>query len=380
MASAMKVDVQGFCKPGFEGVREAFAANFEAGLEVGASFAATVDGEFVVDIWAGNEGPGDSRPWRRDTLMNVFSTTKAMTAICLHMLADRGLVDFNAKVADYWPEFAQNGKAGITVAQLVSHQGGLSSVTKPLPGTAFYDWETMIHALEEETPWWEPGTANGYHAITFGYLAGELIRRVSGRSVGTFFREEVAEPLNADFHIGFGPALDQRVGQMIPAPVAGGVELPPDSILMKVMMNPMLDLAACNTREWRACEIPAANGHGNARSCARIMSAMALGGEVDGVRLMSRAAIERATTEQCYRPDLVLGIPMRWGLGFMLASKDLQLGPNGGAFGHGGAGGSLAIADPEARASWGYVMNRMDASTTGDARARDIAAALYRAI
>ena len=372
--------IHGFCKAGFQGVSDAFEQNFAAGLEVGASFAATVDGAFVVDIWGGSEDPAKTSPWRQDTLMNVFSTTKAMTAICLHMLADRGLVDFDAPVARYWPEFAQNGKENIPVRQLVSHQGGLPSVSRPLPGSAFYDWDLMIEALAEETPWWEPGTANGYHAVTFGYLAGEIIRRVSGRSVGTFFREEVAEPLNADFHIGFGPALDQRVGEMIPAPVAGGVTMPPDSLLMRVMTNPALSLEACNTREWRACEIPAANGHGNARSCARIMSALACGGEVDGVRLMSQAAIENAITEQCYRPDLVLGVPMRWGLGFMLASKDLPLGPNPRIFEHGGAGGSLAIADPDARASWGYVMNRVDASTTGDVRGSNLAGAFYKAL
>ncbi|MGH2633697.1 MAG: serine hydrolase domain-containing protein, partial [Tepidiformaceae bacterium] len=230
--------IHGFCKPGFEGVRDAFGQNFAQGLEVGASFAATVDGKFVVDIWSGSEDAAKTKPWRQDTLMNVFSTTKAMTAICLHMLADRGLVDFDAPVARYWPEFAQNGKAGIPVRQLVSHQGGLPSVSRKLPGSAFYDWGLMIESLAEEAPWWEPGTANGYHAVTFGYLAGEVIRRVSGRSVGTFFREEVAEPLNADFHIGFGPALDQRVGEMIPAPVAGGVTMPPDSLLMRVMTNP----------------------------------------------------------------------------------------------------------------------------------------------
>jgi len=283
MTAPTKIEIKGWVKPGFERVRERFEQNFAEGLEVGASFAAAVEGDFVVDLWAGYEDKAATKPWRRDTLVNVFSTTKAMTAICLHMLADRGLVDFDAPVATYWPEFAQNGKSHIPVRQLVSHQGGLPSVTPKVAGDVFYDWDRIVSLLAAEAPWWEPGTANGYHAMTFGYLAGEIIRRVSGLSVGTFFREEVAEPLNADFHIGFGPALDQRVGEMIPAPVAGGLQMPPDSLIARVLGNPPLQLDAANTREWRAAEIPAANGHANARSCARIMSALACGGETNGL-------------------------------------------------------------------------------------------------
>jgi CubicO group peptidase (beta-lactamase class C family) len=256
----------------------------------------------------------------------------------------------------------------------MSHQSGLPGITRPIEN--FYDWDAIIHALEEEEPWWEPGTANGYHALTYGYLAGEVIRRVSGQSIGAFIRKEIAGPLGADFLLGFGPEEDARIAEMVP-PEDAFADLAPDSMLVRVMANPPFDNSAANTREWRAAEIPAANGHGNARSCARIMSALACGGEVDGVRLLSQEAIDRATNEQCYREDLVLMMPMRWGLGFMLASPDMPLGPNARTFGHGGAGGSLAIADLDARASWAYVMNKMAATTVGDTRVGSIATAFY---
>ncbi|MGI8925909.1 MAG: serine hydrolase domain-containing protein [Tepidiformaceae bacterium] len=372
-------EVHGFCDRRFSAVRDTFAANFQAGLETGASFAATLNGEPIIDLWAGSADAAGRRPWERDTIVNVFSTTKAMVAICANMLADRGLLDLEAPVASYWPEFAQAGKADLPVKYLLSHQAGLPGITNR-PMADFYDWDAVAEALAAEAPWWEPGTANGYHAITFGNLVGEVLRRITGKSLGTFFRDEVAQPLGADFLIGFGPEEDARVGEMIPAAAEVGADLPPDSLLPKVLSNPPFDPAMANTREWRAAEIPAANGHGNARSCARIMSALACGGEVDGVRLLSTSAIERAIDEQCYRKDLVLSVPMRWGLGFMLRSDDLPISPNERTFGHGGAGGSLAIADMDARLSWAYVMNRMAATTVGDSRAGSIAAALYASL
>jgi CubicO group peptidase (beta-lactamase class C family) len=377
MTTPTSVEIHGTVAPGFEPVRDAFRANFEAGAEVGASFAATVDGKYVVDIWGGYADAACTRPWQQNTIANVFSTTKAVVALAAAMLADRGQLDYNRRVADYWPEFGRNGKQAITVAHLLSHQSGLAGITEPVEH--FYDWDTLIHALEDETPWWEPGTANGYHALTYGYLVGEVIRRISGQSVGTFIRNEIAGPIGADFLLGFGPEEDARIAEMVP-PEEAFADLAPDSMLVRVMSNPPFDNGAANTREWRAAEIPAANGHGNARSCARILSALACGGEVDGVRLLSQAAIDRAITEQCYRDDLVLTIPMRWGLGFMLASPHMPLGPNPRTFGHGGAGGSLAIADLDARVSWAYVMNKMAATTVGDTRVGSIAQAFYTAL
>ena len=378
--------VDGECAPRFKAVRDAFAANFEAGREVGASFAATVDGELVVDLWGGFADAARTRPWQRDTIANVFSTTKAMAALCMHILVDRGLLDLNAPVARYWPEFAQAGKETMPVHYLLSHRGGLAALRPSLPAEALYDWQRMVETLAAEAPWWEPGTASGYHAMTFGYLVGEIIRRITGKTPGTFFRDEVARPLGADFHIGLAASEDHRVADMVPATpeetAAAGASaaIDPESLLGKVMRNPPLVADAANHRAWRAAEIPAANGHGNARSVARVMAALACGGALGDVRLLSERTVARAIEEQCYGPDLVLGIPMRWGLGFMMASPDLPLGPNPHTFGHGGWGGSLGIADLDARVSWAYVMNKMSPGTTGDTRAAGLVAALYGAL
>jgi CubicO group peptidase (beta-lactamase class C family) len=373
--------ISGTCAPGFSAVRDAFAANFEAGREVGASFAAVLDGALVVDLWGGHADAARTRPWQRDTLVNVFSTTKAPAALAIHLLASRGALDLDAPVARYWPEFAQGGKQAIPVRQLLDHTAGLAALRAPLPREALYDWPRMTEALAGEEPWWEPGRGSGYHAMTFGYLVGELVRRVDGRSPGRFLREEIAEPLGADFHVGLPAAEEARVAEMIP-PTAdesaqAGAAIAPDSLLAKVMGNPPLTADAANTAAWRRAEIPAANGHGHARSVARILAALACGGTLDGVRLLAPDALARAVEEQTYGVDRVLGIPMRWGLGFMLSSPDLPLGPNPRTFGHGGWGGSLGVADLDARLAWAYAMNRMSPGTTGDTRAAGIAAALY---
>jgi CubicO group peptidase (beta-lactamase class C family) len=376
MASPPTIEVHGTVAPGFEPVRDAFAANFDRGEEIGACFAGTVDGRFVVDIWAGHRDAARTLPWEEDTIVNVFSTTKATVATAVAMLADRGLLDYSKPVAYYWPEFAQNGKAEITVAQALSHQGGVPGITRKLPN--WYDWDAIVDALAAETPWWEPGTANGYHAITFGHLAGEIIRRVSGKSFGEFLATEIAKPLQADFLCGFGPEEDHRVGEMVPPAAMEGI--PPDALLLKVLANPPFDSAQANDREWRAAQVPAANGHANARSCARVMSALACGGEVDGVPILSQQAIDSAITEQCYRDDLVLLLPMRWGVGFMLNSEHMPVSPNARTFGHGGAGGSLAFADLDARASFAYVMNKMGVTTTGDMRGATCAMAFHQCV
>jgi CubicO group peptidase (beta-lactamase class C family) len=373
--------VEGSCDPRFSKLRDAFAANFDAGLEVGASFAASVDGVPVVDLWGGHADAARRRPWQRDTLVNVFSTTKAMTALCAHVLVERGQLDLDAPVARYWPEFAQAGKQALPVRFLLSHQAGLAALREPLPLDALYDWERMARALAAEPPWWPPGSAHGYHAMTYGFLIGELLRRITGRTLGAFYRDEVARPLAADFHIGLAPADDARVAELVPPKPedAAAAAVAPGSLLAKVMGNPPLAPGVANTEAWRRAEIPAANGHGNARSVARVLSALACGGAQDGVRLLGAAALARAREEQCHGPDLVLPLPMRWGLGFMLSSPELPLGgPN--AFGHGGWGGSLGIADPDARLAWAYVMNKMSPGTVGDTRAASLAAELYAAL
>jgi len=214
------VEIFGTCQPRFDAVREAFAANFAAGREVGATFAATLGGELVVDLWAGDADAARTRPWAQDTIVNVFSTTKAVTALCAHMLVDRGLLDVDAPVARYWPEFAAHGKEAITPRHLLSHTAGLAAIRKRLTREAFYDWPAMTAALADETPWWEPGTANGYHALTYGYLVGELVRRIDGRTIGKFLREEVTTPLDIDFHIGLPASEDARVAEMVPPTAA----------------------------------------------------------------------------------------------------------------------------------------------------------------
>jgi CubicO group peptidase (beta-lactamase class C family) len=379
-------EIHGTCAPRFAAVREAFAGNFEAGREVGATFAVTLDGEPVVDLWAGHADAARMRPWERDTIVNVFSTTKAMTATVAHMLVDRGLLDLDAPVARYWPEFAAAGKQDIPVRWLLSHTAGLPGITPRLTMEALFDWERMTGALAAETPWWTPGTANGYHAVTFGHLVGEIVRRILGCSLGAFFRDEVARPLGADFHIGLPATEDARVAEMVPPTreetnAAGQpAVLDRQSLQGRVLSNPPLRPEFANRLDWRRAEIPAANGHGNARSVARVLSALACGGAVDGARLVRQETLDRAIEEQAYAKDLVLGRTFRWGLGFMLTSRELPLGPNPRIFGHGGWGGSLGFADLDARVSWAYVMNKMSPGTAGDVRAAGMIAALYGAL
>jgi CubicO group peptidase (beta-lactamase class C family) len=378
----MSSRVHGTCPPKFAAIREAFAANFEAGREVGASFAVTIDGEPVVDLWGGTADAAGTRPWGEDTIVNVFSTTKAMTALCAHVCVDRGLLDLDAPVVRYWPEFAAGGKEAMPVRQLMSHTSGLAGVTPKLPLETLYDWTRMTDVLAAETPWWQPGTQSGYHAMTFGYLVGEVVRRVAGRSLGAFFREEVAGPLGADFHIGLPASEDARVADMV-APARGEAaigELDPKTISGRVLTNPPLRPEAANTTKWRRAEIPAANGHGNARSVAKVLGVLACGGAKNGVKLLREETLRDAIVEQYYGKDLVLGRTFRWGSGFMLTSAVLPLGPNPHVFGHGGWGGSLGFADLDARVSWSYVMNKMSPGTTGDFRVAGMLAGLYSAL
>lgn len=364
------IETHGACDSRFNAVKDAFAENFPAHGEVGAAVAVMVDGEMVVDLWAGHADGARTRPWERDTIVNVYSTTKGMTAICAHRLVDQGLLDLDAPVAEYWPEFAQVGKEELPVRYLLSHRAGLPAVKDVMPAGSIYKWDVMTEALAVQEPWWEPGTKHGYHALTFGWLVGEVVRRITGKSLGTYFREEVAEPLGLDFHIGLAEEHDGRTAEMIPAPLfQPGDQNPlaqvlsdPGSMGFKafVISPDMIAPGTVNTREWRAAEIPAANGHGDARALARVYGALARGSELDGVQVLSRGALERAIVEQSYGPDEVLaGIPTRFGLGFMLTMAEAPLGPNERAFGHPGAGGSLGFADPDAKVGFGYVMNKM---------------------
>lgn len=384
---AKETEIQGYCDPRFAEVQKAFKKNFDAGLEVGASFAATIGGKFVADIWAGYADEAQTRPWERDTIVNVFSTTKVMTAICMLMLVDRGLLDPDAPVAEYWPEFAQAGKEKVLVRYLMSHTSGVAGFDTPVPLETMCDWEEAVSLLAKQKPWWEPGTCSGYHALTFGYLLGELVRRITGKTIGAFFREEVAVPLGADFQIGVPEADEIRVAQMIPMPEIkpGDVGyVAPGSMLYRAMNfsdNVSPTAAALMTRErsWRAAEIPAANGHGNARSVARVAAAIACVGTLDNVRLLGPNTIERAMKEQYAGPDLALPFPVRLGLGLGLNSKEMPVGPNPRTLWWSGWGGSLVVMDLDAKLSYAYVMNKMS-NQLPDPRCASIAKALYSAL
>jgi len=360
-------EIHGDCSPRFARVRETFALLFATPSEVGGAVAIQQDGRFVVDLWAGHADAARSRPWERDTLVNVFSTTKGMTALCAHRLVDRGQLDLDAPAARYWPEFAQRGKSALRVRELLNHSAGLPAIRRPLPPSALFEWHTATAALAEQEPWWEPGTRHGYHALTFGWLVGELVRRVSGRSVRRFFRDEIAAPLGADVHIGTGPALDDRVAEIIPAPPPKPDEdnpllellKNPTSVAARAFLNPVLSPDAANTTQWRRAEIPAANGHASARGLAQVYGAVA-SPERAATPVLDPDGIQRAGTEERSGPDLILFDQfVRYGPGFMLGTPDEPLGPNPGAFGHAGAGGSLAFADPMAKLGFAYVMNQM---------------------
>jgi CubicO group peptidase (beta-lactamase class C family) len=285
-------------------------------------------------------------------------------------------------VADYWPEFAQNGKKAVTVAHVMSHSAGLSGFDPPLESVeALYDWDGICARLAAQAPWWEPGSCSGYHAITQGYLQGEIVRRVSGRSLGQFFREEIASPLGADFHIGLDPSHDARVGELVPPSAGLGEAISdPESIAGRTMAGAAIDGTEAQTSAWRRAEIPAAGGIGNARAVARVHSALACGGEVDGIRLLSEAGVQRVLEEQTRGQDLVLGVPIVFGMGFGLNDPSFPISPNPRTFFWGGWGGSLAIIDLDARLSIAYVMNRMNANLLGDLRGGGLAGAVYTAL
>jgi CubicO group peptidase (beta-lactamase class C family) len=363
-------DVHGTCDSRFEGVRETLAKSLEAGTDVGASVAVLVEGEPVVDIWGGFADEARTRPWERDTITNVWSTTKTMTFLCALMLADRGQLDFHAPVARYWPEFAAGGKETVEVRHLMAHSAGLSGWTAHIEPEDLADWEKCTSLLAAQEPWWEPGTASGYHALTQGYLIGEVVRRITGATIGTWFASEVTAPLGADFHIGLPASEDHRVSLVIPPQAGRLAEADPGSIAMRTFTSPLLDAAMATEIWWRRAEIPAANGQGNARSVATVQSIIAGGGEARGVRLLSERGCDVVFEEQSNGKDLVLGIPMRFGMGYGLAGELLPMGPR--ACFWGGYGGSLIVMDQDARLTVSYVMNRMESGLTGDLRGANV--------
>jgi len=370
--------IHGTCDPRFQAVRDTFEANFKSGLDVGASVAITYEGEFVVDLWGGHLDTEKTTEWAEDTIINVWSSTKTMAAMSMLLLADKGEVDLSAPVSTYWPEFAQNGKDKIEVRHFMAHSAGLSGMDEKVEGDALYDWDWMVSRLAKQAPWWEPGSQSGYHALTQGHLIGEVVRRVTGQSIGAFFKQEIADPLGADFHIGTPASADARVAPLIPP--TEGMPQEGDSIAARTFANPAVEATKANTADWRRAEIPAANGHGNARAIVRAQTPMANGGEAFGKRIMSEAGTRKIFEEQSNGMDLVLGVPLRLGMGYGLTSDLLPMGPNKNICFWGGYGGSSVVVDQDARLCVSYVMNRMEAGLLGDTRGFGLLQAAYQSL
>ena len=377
------MEIQGFCDERFAAVREVFERNFTEQGDVGASFAATVEGEFVVDLWGGYADAARTRPWEEDTIVNVYSTTKTMTFLAALVLADRGELDFEAPVTRYWPEYGQNGKERTEVRHFLSHSAGVPGFAPTLTAQQLYDWQHCIDNLAAQAPWWEPGSRSGYHAVTQGFLIGELVRRITGKSMGTFYSEELAGPLGADFHIGVEPAEFSRIAQMIPAADSDGfgfADMDPDSIPARVFASADIGDDAVNSPGWRQAEIPAANGHGNARSVVRAQTPLANGGAAFGVELLSAAGCARMLKEQTNGPDAVLIMPIRYGMGYAFPNAMMPMSPSESGMFWGGAGGSTIIVDQEQRSCFSYVMNQMKAAIVGDQRGGSLGRAFYQGL
>ncbi|MFF3487801.1 serine hydrolase domain-containing protein [Streptomyces sp. NPDC002701] len=381
--------VQGHCETRFEPVRAAFEENFRDRGELGAAVTVTLHGETVVDLWGGWADAAGTRAWERDTLVNVWSTSKGPTALCAHILADRGLLDLDAPVAAYWPEFAAAGKESVLVRHLLSHRAGLAGLREPHSLEQLYDWELTTKRLAATEPWWEPGTVSGYHALTYGFLVGEVVRRVSGLLPGAFLRREVTGPLGIDFTIGLPEKEYGRAAELVHPPTGEPGEqaavlgrLAP--VALAALANPGTGAAEACSAGWRAAEVPAANGHGTARAVAALYGILAGRGSYGTHRVLSPAAAERVREGQGACRDLVLGAGLgtetEVALGLWLSGPDRSYGPNPRAFGHDGFGGSCGLADPEAGVSLGYVMNRMGPHIADDPRKMALVDALYGAL
>ncbi|MET8996779.1 serine hydrolase domain-containing protein [Amycolatopsis sp. NPDC004169] len=378
------VTARGECAPGFEPVREAFEENFRSRGELGAAFTAVRHGEVVVDLWGGWSGPDRARPWQADTLANVWSTTKGMTALCAHKLADAGELDVDAPVAKYWPEFAAAGKAEIPVRWLLSHRSGVPGIglDRPVTVEELYDWDLMTSLFAAQEPLYEPGSAGGYHALAYGWLVGEVVQRVAGQGIREFFAEQIAGPLDADFSIGLtssadfdrcatlvDPVLTEEMANALATAFAAA-----GPVAQAALMNPHLQGHDANEPAWRQAVMPALNGHGTARAIATIYSGLATG------TLLSPAGLARARESQGKEVDAVLGLPNEWGLGFYLGSDARGFGPNPTAFGHDGLGGSTGGADPENGIAFGYTLNQLGPLIRDDPRKMALVTALYESL
>jgi CubicO group peptidase (beta-lactamase class C family) len=386
------VDINGLCVGGFDRVRDAFACNFALRNEVGAAVAVWVDGDLVVNLWGGSADAAGTRPWKQDTLTTVLSGTKGLTSTCVHQLADRGELDLHAPVARYWPEFGQSGKEAITLAMVMGHRSGVIGPSKRLSWEEVTDWDFVCEQLAVAEPWWEPGTAQGYHMTTFGFILGEVFRRVTGRTVGQYLRTEIAEPIGADIHIGLSPAEQRRCADRVNKPHARDLlaeaqapeyptsltEHPKAALSISMGFAPDDELSSHNLRLWRQLEYPGTNGQVSALGLATFYNALAQ------EKLLSREHMDLVRVSQGgYETDLVLGPRVAdhgWGLGYMLNQRGTN-GPNRRIFGHGGLGGSFGFVDLEHRIGYAYVMNRFDATkANADPRSLALSDEVYRAL
>lgn len=370
------VEIAGYARPDFAGVKDAFAANFEEGLELGARFTLVEAGETVVDLWAGHADRDRTRPFDETTLAPVFSTTKALAALMIARLVDQGRLAYDQPVADVWPEFAAAGKAAVTVEQLMSHQAGLPGFPDEMDPALWYDWHAICARLAAMAPMWPPGTASGYHPITVGYMAGEIFRRIDGRTMGQALRDDIAGPFELDVWIGLPDAEHERVAEMQrPTALPRFGELNPAT--RAAFLRPWSSAAGRGEAAWRRMEVPSANGHATALALARLMGALADDGWMEGEAILSPALVVEAARERVRGQDLVLPFEMSWGAGFMRNAAEHPWGPGDQTFGHSGWGGSCAFADPERRLGGAYVMNRQSAILLGDPRPRRLIEAAY---
>ncbi|MCX5084891.1 serine hydrolase domain-containing protein [Streptomyces sp. NPDC001939] len=381
--------IEGHCDARFEAVRAAFEENFDEREELGAAVTVLIDGAPVVDLWGGWADAARTRAWERDTVVNVWSTTKGPTALCAHILIDRGLLDPDAPVATYWPEFAAAGKEGVLVRHLLSHRAGLAGLREPHSLEQLFDWELTTSRLAAQEPWWEPGSVSGYHALTYGFLVGEVVRRVSGLLPGAFLEREVTGPLGIDFTIGLPDKEAGRAAQLVhPRAQATSeqaaifAQLAPAALA--ALTNPIAGASEANTAAWRAAEIPAANGHGTARAVAALYAIVADKGRSGDRQILSPQGAERIREGQGSCRDLVLGAGFthetELGLGLWLSGPNGSYGPNPRAVGHDGFGGSFGSADPESGVAMGYVMNRMGPHIADDPRKMALISAVYDAL
>ena len=392
MSAHHSASIDGTCSPAFDRVRDAFEANFRQRDEIGAAVAVWVDGQLVVNLWGGTADAKAQRPWQHDTLVSIFSGSKALTSTCIHLLADRGELDLDSPVADYWPEFAQAGKQDITIATVLGHRSGVIGPRIRLTPSETLDWDWVCRHIATAEPWWQPGTAQGYHMVSFGFILGEIVRRVTGRTLGEYLRREIAEPLGIDVHIGLPEVEHHRCADMVNKPhirdvLANGnapgyptsiAEHPMAAFSVAMGFIPDDELGSTDIAKWRTAEFPSTNAHVTALGLATFYNALAQG------KLLTYEHMEKCRISQGgFDTDLVLGPRVAdhgWGLGYMLNQRGVN-GPNTRTFGHGGSGGSFGFVDLEHRIGYAYVMNKFDATKcNADPRSVALSNEVYSAL